>query len=278
VLSVLAFGAKALFLGSALLAIGLALHRLLGIAPRTPLRTRVLAGAACLAAGATVARLALANAQLSGTLAGAFSGEMFAFVWATNGFHALAVWAGAGLTLIGLALRDRTILAAGAASLALSFALTGHTRGLENPGLWPWILGGHALLAGFWLAAPIGLWPVSDLSDRAVQRATDRFSRLAVWIVPALFVGGGLLFWRLAGAPWIAWETSYGQLLSAKILFALGALSVGAYTKLRISDRLRRDPAGGRRMLRMTLSTEAALFLGVLATLAAATTLTGPAL
>jgi putative copper export protein len=131
-------------------------------------------------------------------------------------------------------------------------------------------------LAAFWIAAPWTLFPRattphSDLSVRLV-----RFSAIAVWAVPAVFLLrlGPLL--RLVGGLEAIFATSYGQLLLLKLFLAVGALGLGAYNKRVTTGRILADPETGTKVLRRVLTAEGVLFVLVLLLVAAATTLTGP--
>lgn len=161
-------------------------------------------------------------------------------------------------------------------ALAAGFALTGHTQALEQPGLAPWAAGLHVLIAAFWIAAPITLWPRASLPDATVLARTERFSRLALFSIPVLFAIGLWLAVLLAGSVNALLTSSYGQLLAAKLVVAGAALGLGAYNKQVVTRELRDTPSRGRRALTTTLSFDALLFAGALILVGVATTLTGP--
>jgi len=262
---------------SALLAAGLCLHASLSIVARDGL-SRTLRSATIAGAFATLLaalRLGLANLQLGG-VAALFDASTWSWTWPVLGPSSTAIAFGAIALAIAWRNRSRVAAGIGAVTLALSFALTGHSQGLDPPGLAPWAVGLHVLVAAFWFAGPITLWPSSNLEETTLTARVSQFSAIAAFAVPLLFVLGLWLALRLAGG-WTALLTSlYGQLLIGKLLAASFALALGAYNKTIVTARLRTAPEAGRRALRLTLKLEALIFFSALGAVAAATSLTGP--
>lgn len=263
--------------GSALLAAGLGLHASFGIVTRKDqaraMRTATFVGVAALLFA--VLRLAIANVQIGGASA-LLDPSALSWTWPALGPSSTATATGAALLAVAWMLRSRIAAAAGAVALAASFGLTGHSQALESPGLAPWAVGVHVLLAAFWFAGPITLWPGAALEDAALNARVARFSNNAAAAVPLLFALGLWLALLLAGG-WAPLVTSpYGQLLLAKLAAAGIALALGAYNKTIVTARLRTAPEAGQRALKITLSLDALLFLIALSAVAAATSLTGP--
>jgi|CXWL01.1.fsa_nt_gi putative copper export protein len=263
--------------GSALQATGLALHASLNIIARDDL-TRAMRSAALASAIAVLlaaVRLAFANIQLGGGDA-LFDPATLAWTWPTLGPSSTAIALGSVALTAGWLLRSRIAAGTGALALAVSFGLTGHSQALESPGLAPWAVALHVLLAAFWFAGPITLWPANKLDEPTLSRRVARFSDIAVAAVPLLLALGLWLALVLAGG-WTSLYTSlYGQLLLAKLGAATAALALGAYNKTIVTARLRTAPEAGRRVLKLTLGLDVALFLIALGAIAAATSLTGP--
>ncbi len=157
--------------------------------------------------------------------------------------------------------------------IGVSFALSGHAAALEDGLLAQIGVAIHGFAASFWFIAPLLLWPRGDGYDASVVR---RFSEAAIWIVPMVFAAGGYLAWRLAGGLTELFTTAYGQLLSAKLAVALVVLALGAVNKQIVSRWLATDPPQGRRLLRLTLGADAAVFLTALALVSWASTVSGP--
>lgn len=263
--------------GSALLAAGIGLHASLNIIVHEhrsrALRTATVAGLFALIFAAL--RLGLANVQLGGANA-LLDSATLSWTWSTLGPSSIAVAVGAFAMPAGWLLRSSIATAIGAIAFALSFGLTGHTQALESPGLAPWAVAAHVLIAAFWFAGPITLWPARSLEVAALTARVTRFSSFAVAAVPVLFALGLWLALLLAGG-WTPLLTSiYGQLLIAKLAAASFALALGACNKSVVTARLQTAPETGQRALRLTLGLDAVLFLIALAAIAAATSLTGP--
>jgi len=132
------------------------------------------------------------------------------------------------------------------------------------------------LIAGFWFVAPASLWPRAGLSDDEVMRRTKTFSRVAVAIVPVLFLSGVWLLWRIGGGVDGVLASLYGRLLLGKLGVAGAILGLGALNLTVVQKQLAAAPASGRTALRATLGVDAVLFLGVLLLIASATSFAGP--
>jgi putative copper export protein len=225
-------------------------------------------------------KLGLANAQLGGELSAFFKSDTFNWVWQSNGAQFLAFLIGALSGLFSAWIKHKLSRYIGIAisvlCLSAGFALSGHTQSVEDAPLLPFWVVPHILIAGFWVLAPISLWPHASISNHDVMVKTERFSRLAVWMIPILFVTGIYLLWRLNPQISDIWTTFYGQLLFAKFSIALGLLGLGALNKLHVTRLLKIVPEKGRAALRRTLTIEAILFLAVILIILLATTLTGP--
>ena len=264
-----------LYIG-ALVTIGILSHFCLGIQQKLK-GLRVFAAVVIIGA---ISKLIIANAQLAGSLSQAFNPETFGWVWQSNGTQFLVFIGGASLAILSSFINASAFskIAATLSIIVLSvgFAASGHTQGAENmPWLPLWVVP-HSLIAGFWIWAPISLWPSTATSDSDIIARVDRFSFFATWAVPLLFATGLYLLWRLNGNLLNLSSTLYGRLLMGKFIAALLILGVGAYNKFRIAGLLGQSPSLGRAALRKSLSLEAALFVLVLICILLATTITGP--
>jgi copper resistance protein D len=262
--------------GFALTAAGLTLHAALGIIEPDQ-RAHALkrgAWAATAVACLGILRLLLTNAQLAGSIAGAFDPVSFGWTWAAQGSSIFALLTSAVALWTALVFRSCIVAAVGSVGIAASFGLVGHTQALEAPGFAPWLAAAHVLLAAFWFAAPISLWPSTAIEADVLLARVRRFSALAVAAVPVLFVLGVWLLWRLA---WPAvFSSEYGLLLTAKFLIVTVALGLGGLNKTLVTKALAADRTRGARLLTWTLRLEAAIFFTALALVAWATTMTGP--
>lgn len=261
----------------ALLTVGFALHAALGIVERDAfrgLRSRIaLAGLAL--AFFTMVRFGILIAQM-GDGTNAFDPELMPLAWMVLGDSTLAILAGAAVSVGGVWFRSPLTAALGAAALSFGFGLAGHAQGLANPGFAPIAVALHVFIAGFWLAAPVSLYPAATQGDVELLSRLRRFSSIAVVAIPVLIVLGAWLAWTLADGPEKLVGTTYGLLLLAKLAIAIIAMSLGALNKQVITAKLAADPAIGRRWLRVTLLCEASLFAAAIIAVSAATTIGGP--
>ena len=204
---------------------------------------------------------------------------MLAMVWDMQ--HQSVLATGAGFIAMSLAIiapdwMQRGLALSGALALSLSFGLTGHTQALESPAFFPLLVAGHVLIAAFWFSAPLVLWPQHSLSDEGVLARTERFGNIALYAVPLLFIGGGVLAWKLGGGFSGLTTSTYGIALGAKLTAATAALGLGALNKLRVASVLKTSPDHGRLELKRTLCADAVLFMLALLAITLATTLFGP--
>ena len=267
------FAAKLCVLAAALTSAGLGWAIALGgdLARRVG---RALVIAAALAAVLAYLLLLLnANAQLGGAWASALDPSTLGWIWPGRQTQALVLSLGLASVVAASVAKLRLLGLAAVLLIGVSFALSGHAAALEDGLLAQIGVAIHGFAASFWFIAPLLLWPRGDGYDASVVR---RFSEAAIWIVPMVFAAGGYLAWRLAGGLTELFTTAYGQLLSAKLAVALVVLALGAVNKQIVSRRLATDPPQGRRLLRLTLGADAAVFLTALALVSWASTVSGP--
>lgn len=267
-----AFASKLLLYGAALGGAGVALHRAIGIVSTR----RLFLWLGIAVAAAALLRLLVVNAQMGGSLAAAFSADQFSWTWMGIGNQTTAFVAGAALLVVSAFMASRTVAIAAALAVAGGFGLAGHSAGLETPGVAPYAVMFHTLIAAFWFVAPFTLWPRDVEPHDVVLRRTRTFSRIAVIIVPPLFLSGVWLLWRIGGGVDGVISSLYGRLLLGKLALACAILGLGALNMSVVTKRLETAPASGRKALRATLRIDAVLFLGVLLLIASATSFTGP--
>jgi putative copper export protein len=261
-----------------LLSAGLALHSALGVIERGA-RTAWMGAAAFAAAGALLlgaVKLLILNAQLGGGLAHAFDAASFSWTWAVQAPAFIALVLGAAAAAAAWTMQQHWLGLCAAIGLSASFALSGHAQALPTPGIAPWLVGLHVLIASFWVAAPLSLWPRKTLACEALHRRLQRFSAAAVFVIPVLFGAGLWLAWRIAGGLAPLLESGYGRLLLAKLAVASAALGLGALNKQIVTAMVAKAPARGHLWLKRTLAADALLFACALLLVGWDTTLTGP--
>ena len=262
----------------ALLTIGFALHAASGVVERDAfrgLRSRIALTGAALAFFTTV-RLGILVTQM-GDGGNFLDPELMPLAWMVLGDSTLAILAGAAASIGGVWFGSRVVAGLGAAALSVGFGLTGHAQGLTDPGLAPVMVAAHVLIAGFWVAAPISLYPGSMLDSASLTSRLHRFSKIAVAAIPVLIAVGIWLAWILTEGGEKLLGTTYGLLLLAKLAIGVIAIGVGALNKQIIAAKVQADPATGRKWLCVALLCEATLFAAALIAVSAATTIGAPA-
>ena len=237
---------------------------------------RVIIVGALLLAFCVPVRLFLLNAELAGGLQHALDFSMFDWVWTPNQAQTLAYLSGAVAMLVGVLARLPLMLIVGVLTILVGVGLGGHTRGLETPGMIPWIASLHVGLAAFWVSAPIALWPSQNIDDDVLLHRMERFSAIAIWGVPLVFAGGVWLGALLTGSFSGMAMTGYGRLLILKLVLACAALTLGGANKYWVTQKLRANPTAGRRLLRRILIVDGIIFSGIVLIIVLATTITGP--
>jgi copper transport protein len=192
---------------------------------------------------ASISGLGLADSARPGVLSDLL-GTGFGRSWLAGlAFTALAVLPVVGLTRRGglFGARPQTwlsILAACAVGIALAAANTGHARTEGNPALGVPSAAVHLLAASAWvggLAAVVVLGasaasavPAEDRNG-LVRHIVTRFSRLALVAVAVLVATGTVNSFLDLAAVSDLWDTTYGRVLSTKIVLLSVALAFGAW-------------------------------------------------
>jgi putative copper resistance protein D len=253
-------------------------------------------GGQVVATGAVIRKIGAISAYLAGALvfvhylleparmAGDFSGVIDPTLQGMVLHSSVSValcWRLAGLALIAVGLRVQGSLGVvlgvtGAVLAVTAFALVGHTT--ENPARWllSVLLIAHLLAVAFWFGALVPLHTVS-LREPAPGAAAvvERFSALAIRIVPALFVAGFAVAVFLL-QTFTALFTPYGALLMVKVL-GFGVLMVlASLNKWRLGPALATGSARAGSAFRHSLIAEYVLICAVLSATAALTTFYSP--
>jgi copper transport protein len=199
---------------------------------------------------ASISGLGLADSARPGVL-GDVLGTGFGRAWLAGlGFTLLA-----GLPVTGLTRRDGlfgarpqtwlSVLAASAAGLALASANIGHAATESHPRVGVPSVAVHLLAVSVWvggLAALVALgaaaWSAVPPDDRngLVRQVVPRFSRLALVAVAIVVATGTVNALLDLASVSDLWHTTYGRVLSTKIVLLAVALAFGAW-HLRVVPR-----------------------------------------
>jgi copper resistance protein D len=172
-----------------------------------------------------------------------------------------------GFTIVGVT---------GAALVAVSFTLMGHTSVNSRRGLLAPLLLTHLLIVAFWFGA---LWPLCLVTLREswerVARVIAVFSAAAFWLVPLILVAGvaiaALLLPDIA-----ALRQPYGELLIVKSALFAVLLGCAAVNKWRLGPALGRGDLQAGRTFRRVVITEYVIMVIVLSVTAVMTTFFSP--
>lgn len=249
-------------------------HDRMGASERS---VRRLAGrTACLGIGIVALRTVLEPAHLAGDAAGIADPSLQIMVL-TSEIGVAALLRVAGLILIATGLgRNRrggdVAAIIGATVCCLSYALTGHTAASPARALLLPLLTAHLLLAAFWFGALVPLRMVlrHETTDIAGAVLAD-YSRLAVWLVPAIALAGGTMLCVLADPLAAVPASGWGRLTLLKLAVFTALMGFAALNKQRLVPRLAAGDASAVRALRTSIACEIGLILLVFATTAVIT-------
>lgn len=220
-------------------------------------------------------------ARLAGALSGVFDPSLQGLLLATDAGTTMAIRVlGLAMVATGSLKQSRfgTLVALmGATLIATSFAFMGHTAADEGRWLLAMLLILHLLLVAFWFGA---LWPLLiavKLESLAVAgRIIEEFSKLAVWLVPIIFLAG--LGLAVALVPNLAsLSKPYGLMLLTKVTgFAL-LMAFAALNKWRLGPKIARGEVSALTAFRGSVLIEWILIVAVVAVTATMTGLFSPA-
>ena len=169
-----------------------------------------------------------------------------------------------------------SIMAASAAGLVLAVASIGHASTESHPRLNVPAVAVHLSAVSIWvggLAAVVLLgasaWTALDPEDRTalLRQLVPRFSRLALASVAVLVTTGTIAALLDLASVSDLWDTTYGRVLSAKIVLLAVALAFGAWHLWGVPRRLARAegaPAAGQ-SFRRSSSLELVVLVAVVA-------------
>ena len=164
----------------------------------------------------------------------------------------------------------------GAAAVAASFILTGHT--VVNT--WRWVLAPllmiHVTLGAFWFGALIPLYLVSRRETPAIAgQVTDAFSRIASWLVPGI-LAAGLLLAVILVRHLAEFRLAYGISLLGKVAGFAALLGLAALNKWRLAPKIASGDVRALQAFRRCIGVEYVLIAAVLGITAVMTTFFSP--
>lgn len=267
------YSASLLAVGSTLFAIA---FRGLNDALLSRLRLGVLIGAIAASVATGLQLMAQAGVLAGVGLVGMMDSEMLSLLWETQaGDAAFVRWIGLALlvvVLISPPILFRVVGAVAAFIVALSFSLVGHAQADPNSIVAPAIVL-HVIALSFWAGA---FWPLRAAALGATSIAdaaelSDKFGRIAVWVVGGLALVGAVAALQLLGGVEALLSSDYGRTLLVKLLLVGAVLILAATNKLSIVPAMQAGDVGSARRLVRSIDLEITAFLAVLATTAVLT-------
>lgn len=224
------------------------------------------------------AHYSLEAARMAGELSGVFDGSLQQLVFEST-MSTAWIWRSIGLVLIAGTIRrpdkvSTVVSLVGAAAVIAGFMFVGHSAvDPDRAWLWP-LLGLHLVVVAFWFGSLLPLYAVSRVERAAVAaEIVDSFSRIAIWLVPAIFLAG-LLMTLLLVDRWATFREGYGLSLLIKIGGFAALMGLAALNKWRYGPALAQGNATAA--FQRTVAGEYLLICAVLITTAVMTTLFSP--
>jgi putative copper resistance protein D len=226
------------------------------------------------------AQYALEAARMSGELSGVFDPTLQRMVLDSPTALAAALRLGAlGLVILSLRRADRwqPVLALAAAMFAIgSFVLVGHTTVHRARAILAAVLIVHVAAVTFWLGALVPLYRLSTREALGVAgRIVQRFSIIAVWVVPFILIAGTMLAFALIEDVHTLTQP-YGLLILVKLAAFIALMVLASANKWRLGPALSRGEEQAIRRFRRSVASEYVVIVCVLAATAVLTTFFSP--
>ncbi|MEO8315320.1 MAG: CopD family protein [Pseudomonadota bacterium] len=225
-------------------------------------------------------QFALEAGRMAGSLSGVMDLELQRFALSTASATVLMARMIALLMLVVAMVRGgkwlQSVGISGVVLIAISFALIGHTAASTIR----WLLGPlivvHVLIVCFWFGELRPLIQVVSVEPSLIgARVVERFSRIAVVLVPMILVAGVVIAALLLPSV-NSLRSAYGMGLIAKLLAFALLMGLAALNKWRLGPALAVGDNLARRRFSVAVAAEWGLIALVLVGTAALTTFTSP--
>lgn len=239
-------------------------------------------GVACGAMGlvSVLATYALEAGRMSGELAGVMDLAMHRRLAHMPVAAATSVRALGCVALVAAfawrAAESKVLGVIGAAVVAGSFLLIGHSVSHEPRWALVSLLLLHVLVAAFWIGSIAPLILVARKEPAVVaHRVVERFSVLATALVPVMALAGLVMAWLLIG-PHYSIQDPFAASLTGKVALLVAALCLAALNRARLGPSLRNGAATAVRRFTISLAVELTLLLAIVVVTAVMTSLFSP--
>jgi putative copper resistance protein D len=222
----------------------------------------------------------LEPARMSGTFHSIFDGSLQELAWTIpSGAASVLRLMGLLALCVGLTGSFRFSAAArllGVAITVASFVLAGHTVELTPRAAFAALLVVHLLIVAFWFGSLTPLYAATTReSVSGTAMLVERFSAIATWIVPGIFVAGMVL--ALVLLPNLAsWRSAYASMILTKIAAFAALMGLAALNKWRLGPAISQGDVRALRKLQTAVAIEWGLIVAVLIATATLTTYFSP--
>lgn len=184
---------------------------------------------------------------------------------AAIGFIALSL---ALLALASDASLARWLSLAGVAGVGAALAASGHASAAAPQWLTRPMVFIHSTGIAFWAGALLPLAFAWRAGGESAELALSRFSTAIPYVVAALVAAGLVLTVVQVEVPAALWHTSYGLLLSAKLVLAAALLALAGVNRWRLTKPVLAEQAGAQRWLVRNIAVETLLMVAILGVVA----------
>jgi copper transport protein len=161
----------------------------------------------------------------------------------------------------------RVLAAAAILGVGISLAASGHASTAQPQWLTRPMVFLHGAGVTFWIGALVPLAVMARRREASLLVILNRFSRVAVPVVAAIALTGlALAFVQLVGVRALI-ATSYGLILSVKLVLVVALLGLAALNRFRLTPRLALNPFDTRALVR-SIVLECVVAAGILAVVA----------
>ena len=235
---------------------------------------RMVQGFAAVSAFVAVLAIGIHGASLAGGPPAILASAVPWRLSLSSSFGQAVAMAAAALALIACGLwlqRSVGFLLAGIGAVAalFSFTMSGHVISAEPRWQSVGALLVHVTAAAFWTGALVPLYRSIGLLKGDAARIVQRFSHIALAMVPVLIAAGVAIAWLQVTSLNALFETTYGQFLLLKVALVAVLIAVAAYNKLRLTPALARGEGFAAAALRRAICVELALVGAILLATAA---------
>jgi copper transport protein len=171
--------------------------------------------------------------------------------------------AGGSLAMRGVEVRNLLSIAA-VVMVGVALATTGHASAASPQWLTRPAVFVHAIGVTIWVGALPPLLLQARAGTASLAKTLSRFSHVAIWTVPLLIVAGLFLAKIQVVEPGALLATTYGEILSAKLVAVALLLALAVVNRRFLTPRVAGGAPAGRRWMARSIAGEILLSVAIL--------------